>query len=429
ICLNVSLVAIKRYFSSRSFRNPKTVHTSPNGISYRSIRCIRHQTGFLTAQYGTYATKPDIFDSAYGIRHQTGFLTAQDGAYGTKRDFLPHKTTAPRQTLSTITTQAAMPSPPGPEQPSIAKPIIPDSKKCNSGHPGQQPCRPKCTPYFSTLINASWHSFGRPNPTNGSPFNFLSLLANFESDGVYNLLQRRQCMMFLVREYTKVQQEELSKGIGLEESMTRAIRRITSEEDDLGRVDVHEFADKITEALRWQNLVDAVGVPEVFLIDFDDEDTDVWGDIPVPDIASCSLQLKITTCISGTVWKIVRPSKLVKMGHLPHLKSLRLQDCTDFLPFLFPINSCSLEEVFIAIEDHYVHQWYGKLLDLLNWQRWDVYDFKKHDGSLAIFTSHITQLIESLEWPVDGDFWKADSQFDWPPGHIRYTTRMFSALI
>jgi hypothetical protein len=68
--------------------------------------------------------------------------------------------------------------------------------------------------------------------------------------------------------------------------------------------------------------------------------------------------------------------------------------------------------VFIATEDHYVHQWYGKLLDLLNWQRWDTYDFKKHDGSLATFTGHTTQLIESLEWPVDGDFWEADSQYE-----------------
>jgi hypothetical protein len=95
-------------------------------------------------------------------------------------------------------------------------------------------------------------------------------------------------MMFLVREYTKVQQEEQSKGIGLEESRTRAIRRLTSEEtkEDLGPVDVHKFADTITEALRWQSLVSAVGVPEIFLIDYDDEDTDAWGDIPVPDIVS-----------------------------------------------------------------------------------------------------------------------------------------------
>jgi hypothetical protein len=97
-------------------------------------------------------------------------------------------------------------------------------------------------------------------------------------------------MILLVREYTRVQQEELSKGIGLEESRTRAIRRITSEEtmEDLGPVDVHESADTISEALRWQSLVDAVGVPEIFLVDYDDEDTDVWGDIPLPNIASVS---------------------------------------------------------------------------------------------------------------------------------------------
>jgi hypothetical protein len=41
------------------------VHTTPNGISYSTRRCIRHQTGFFTAQ---------------------------DGAYGTERNFLQHKT-------------------------------------------------------------------------------------------------------------------------------------------------------------------------------------------------------------------------------------------------------------------------------------------------------------------------------------------------
>lgn len=135
------------------------------------------------------------------------------------------------------------------------------------------------------------------------------------------------------------------------------------------------------------------------------------------DVCDSHIGLSFFETLGQTIEEISMEGTFIDQGQhfrvqLPHLKSLRLQDCTDFLPFLFPINSCSLEEVFVAIEDHYVHQWYGKLLDLLNWQRWDTYDFRKHDGSLATFTRHMTQLIESLEWPIDGDFWEADSQYE-----------------
>ncbi|OKL55275.1 hypothetical protein UA08_09431 [Talaromyces atroroseus] len=337
--LHVSLVAIKCYFSSRSFKNPekhKTVHTAPNGISYSTRRRIQHQTGFFTAQDSLYDTIRD----------------AQDGVYGTRQDFLQHQTDRYQDQMG----------------------ITPTSNvSANGNHTGTsihkpfpQYCNNKCCDAFSrtgtTLKRQT--DYTRFQEMQQWPPGAAAIPAKI--DRVYNLLQSRQCMMLIAREYTRVQQEELSKRIGLEESRTRAIRRLTSEEtkEDLGPVDVHKFADTITEALRWQSLVYAVGVPEIFLIDYDDEDTDVWGDIPLPNIES------------------------------------RLADATKLLR---PI------QVFIAIEDHYVHQWYGKLLDLLNWQRWDMYDFKKHDGSLATFTSHMTQLIESLERPVDGDFWEADS--------------------
>jgi hypothetical protein len=97
-------------------------------------------------------------------------------------------------------------------------------------------------------------------------------------------------MISIARDYTKVLQEELSNERTLEESRARAIQRImyADTKDETIPVDIHEFADTITEALRWQSLVDAVGVPETFLIDYDEEDTEIWGDIPLPDIASVS---------------------------------------------------------------------------------------------------------------------------------------------
>lgn len=178
---------------------------------------------------------------------------------------------------------------PKPGHSSSVKLIIPDSEQCNNGHPEMQLSLSKCAPYFSTLIKARWASFGKPGSINGSPFDFLSFLATWESDRVYKLLQSRQCMIFIAREYTRIQQEELSKGMNPEESRARTLQRLMYEEaKEENQVDVHGYADAVTEALRWQSLIDAIGVPEIFLIDYDDEDTDIWGDIPLPDIASVS---------------------------------------------------------------------------------------------------------------------------------------------
>jgi hypothetical protein len=68
---------IVEYAIEQDFLQYLLVQTPPNGISYRTRRCIRYQTGFLTAQ---------------------------DGAYHTKRNSLPHKTvhTAPNGISYTV---------------------------------------------------------------------------------------------------------------------------------------------------------------------------------------------------------------------------------------------------------------------------------------------------------------------------------------
>ncbi|KAF3404146.1 hypothetical protein DPV78_003416 [Talaromyces pinophilus] len=100
--LLTDVTLIGTYDTKRDSLPLKTVHTTPNGISYSTRRCIRHQTGFFTAQDGAYDTKRDFLPLktvhttpngiSYGtgrcIRHQTRFFTAQDGAYDTKPDFL-----------------------------------------------------------------------------------------------------------------------------------------------------------------------------------------------------------------------------------------------------------------------------------------------------------------------------------------------------
>jgi hypothetical protein len=78
------------YSTERDFLPHKTVHTTPNGISYRTKRAIQHRTGFLTAQDDAYNTERDF------LQHKT-VHTAPNEPYSTERDFLPHKTvhTAP----------------------------------------------------------------------------------------------------------------------------------------------------------------------------------------------------------------------------------------------------------------------------------------------------------------------------------------------
>jgi hypothetical protein len=112
------------YDTKRDSLLHKTVHTAPYEVSYRTRRCIRHHTRFLTAQDGSYGTIRDSllhktvhtapYEISYHtrqcIQHQTGFLTAQDSAYSTKWDSLPHKTvqhqtgfpTAPNRSLTRL---------------------------------------------------------------------------------------------------------------------------------------------------------------------------------------------------------------------------------------------------------------------------------------------------------------------------------------
>lgn len=89
---------------------------------------------------------------------------------------------------------------------------------------------------------------------------------------------------------------------------------------------------------------------------------------------------------------------------LPCLKSLFLYDSINFLPFVFPIHSSSLEKLFI-ITGHEDEN-FKSLLVLLNLQSETTIDLAKHDGSLQHFASRIAQLIEGLEWPVDRDRWE-----------------------
>jgi hypothetical protein len=92
---------------------------------------------------------------------------------------------------------------------------------------------------------------------------------------------------------------------------------------------------------------------------------------------------------------------------LPILKVLSLQGSVNFLPFLFPTNPSILEEVFVSV-DWEDEMSLRDLLQVLDLKQGDTL-FTKHDGSLATFGIRVTELVESLEWPVDSAHWESET--------------------
>ncbi|KAB8233909.1 uncharacterized protein BDW43DRAFT_310905 [Aspergillus alliaceus] len=187
---------------------------------------------------------------------------------------------------------------------SRAEPVIPNPKLHRGTEPGKQadgaPSRPRCAPYFSSLIRASWHYFGLPISSRECIHVRIADLARVETESVYRALKGRLFAVDMGRRYASILQEGLSNKMGLEESRAYASRRVLYEKGKESvrpamQIDglqvpefVREFDRTITAALRWQGLLDAVGVPEILLIGYEEDETEFWEDIPLPDVASAS---------------------------------------------------------------------------------------------------------------------------------------------
>lgn len=166
---------------------------------------------------------------------------------------------------------------------------------------------PKCAVYFSTLIKGPWDCFGRPRST----FQHQSTLGRVameltDVEGVYVSLIARLCLTGIGQKYTKALEEGISNGMSKEESRSYAFQRVIDEfknEDatpgkQLNDCEMAVLVQKIDclliVALRWKGLFDAIGVPEVFLIQDDGyvqeylEDTLDIPHIDLTDIGSMS---------------------------------------------------------------------------------------------------------------------------------------------
>jgi hypothetical protein len=197
-----------------------------------------------------------------------------------------------------------MPPPLRSEQSSGVESIVYNSQQGNYRLPGEQaddkPSWPKCAPYFSSLIKASWEDFAWPEVSEAYYYDVRPKYITGDdlgTDGVYGTIKNRLFRIDISRRYQSFVQERIACGMGLEESRAYASRRLAYE---AGKDDGEKLADDtvnafvlgldslLTVALRWQSLMDAVGAPEVLIIHYDEDETEYWGDLPLPDVASVS---------------------------------------------------------------------------------------------------------------------------------------------
>lgn len=168
-------------------------------------------------------------------------------------------------------------------------------------------CKPKCALYFSSLIKANWDQFGvapsdsEPPSSNGM-VNMFSFLVTYEAKHVYDSLESRLSLIELGKQYTKIMEDGMSTGMTAENARSFASRKMIYEagkghghevgvENESQRSDkfIRQVDNMISLALGWKTLCDVIGVPEILLVDFDEDDAYHWeDDIPIPRITLTS---------------------------------------------------------------------------------------------------------------------------------------------
>lgn len=202
------------------------------------------------------------------------------------------------------TATSLMPPPPRPTQSSVVDSITYDSQQSNhrliGEKPDDKPSWPKCAPYFSLLIKSSWDFFGRPSPSETASSDIrLMATAAAESHKLNCTFKNRLFNIDLCRRYQGIIKENITCGISQEDSRAFTCRRMAYEAAKYGAegarpdgMEVIQLAlsieSSLAMALRWQSLVDAVGVPEVLLIQYGNVEPKYWKDLPLPNVTSAS---------------------------------------------------------------------------------------------------------------------------------------------
>lgn len=119
-------------------------------------------------------------------------------------------------------------------------------------------------------------------------------LSTHDAEQVYSVLMLRLALVELANKYTRTMDRVISSGLTAEDARLIASRRLAFEagmaqgvrgQDTESQLDelVQDFEGALSLALQWKALLDAIGVPEVLLLDCDPGQELYWDDdIPVP---------------------------------------------------------------------------------------------------------------------------------------------------
>ena len=152
---------------------------------------------------------------------------------------------------------------------------------------------PKCAGYFSTLKEAHWDHFGLPESERSGIDVILMDISGVETNQVWRTLSNGLMMLDLGRDYGKAVNQGILNGLSEEESRLFASRKLilqigkeVSASEQVTDRYIRDFDLRISVASRLKSLIDAVGVPEVLLICWDEDHEDYLIDVPIPRFAS-----------------------------------------------------------------------------------------------------------------------------------------------
>jgi hypothetical protein len=146
---------------------------------------------------------------------------------------------------------------------------------------------PECAVLFDDLRRAHWDYFGIPSDI--KPWFDIRVLdiANVEPNSVYGVLRARLGLLQLHRDFSEAIKQAKLRGMTEQAAETFASRKLLldlGKSLDLKRTSIDDYAMefdlRLEIAKRIASLVDAVGVVEVLLISFDEDDIELPQDIP-----------------------------------------------------------------------------------------------------------------------------------------------------
>lgn len=229
------------------------------------------------------------------------------------------------------------------QQPRIDEPEFEQARQVRGGKQlAGTSASPKCAVLFDNLRLAHWSYYGIPADIKQPWFDIrLMHIAAVEPNAVYEVLRARLGLLELYRDFDEAVEQATASGMTEQAAEIFASRKLMldlgktiPEQTDIDKF-VKEFDFRIKVAKRIASLVEAIGVIEVLLISFDEDEISLPQDIPaltfielyddewtslLSQLLEPSLQLK-ETCLklSGVVHMIQQLDGMGKSALRPFL--------------------------------------------------------------------------------------------------------------